>query len=174
MQSLITIDLRIFLWEELSNMPTLLHGGKLAAALINSIPDGVEMVFGPVKSGGVMHNGHPYFRGNLCVIEKTIPLVQAGTERTVLDYILFKPFIDEHRLIWLEKHKRSPGTFHEPLINDFFALMFATKKIEVGHFVHGWGHDRLAKFAHRTLEKQKKTIVDLPKGFHEQRQQAAA
>lgn len=146
--------------------------GRIVATLVEQLPDGLEMVFGPVTRGGIIRTdpktgiAGPSYRENIRALESTIVALQRDGH-LVFNQLAFKSFIDKHRRIWLSKHGRVPTTWHEPLKHDFYAPILETGKIGVGHFILDWRRGNSAKFAYAMLTKQGKQIYEYPQGYQE-------
>ena len=165
MQAIVGIHLGKELRDRLSRAESLAEVGKQAAEIACMFSGGVEMVFGPVTHGGVKNSRGPRYSANIHILEATIEQVQLAG-RPIFNQLLFRPYIDRHRRIWVAKHQRSPRTYYEPLLYDFYAVILDTGNVTSGHFVYGWGEGKSSSFAHEKLSKQGKRLVELPQGFH--------
>lgn len=173
MQSHITIDISKYLADELRGTTKLLQVGILAAKLVRATPGGVGMVFGPITHGGIMtgsgDNQHPDHQANIRAIGHSgLLLEESGNlPHPIFHYLVFKPYIDRHRRVWLNERKRLPGSYFKPLVGEFYSPILDTGLVMEGYFLYGWKHGRAASFAHKVLLKQEKVVQELPKGYHE-------
>jgi hypothetical protein len=170
---IIAMYLGTYLIEEMRRAERLIKIGQLAASFVATFPTDVEMVFGPITSGGIIKTdpqtkrSAPSYDENLKELERTIVALQREGH-TVLNQLVFRPFIDKHRKIWLSKHNRAPNTWYEPLKYELYAPILDTGKIITGHFILDWERGKSAKFAHDVLSRQKKEILEYPKGYKQQ------
>jgi hypothetical protein len=158
--------------DKMRRAEKLIEIGKLAASFIMQFPTDVEMVFGPITGGGIIKTdpqtlrSAPSYDENLKELERTIVALQREGH-IVLNQLVFRPFIDKHRKIWLSKHNRAPNEWYEPLKYELYQPMLDTRKVATGHFILDWERGNSARFAHDLLERQGKQILEYPKGYRQ-------
>jgi len=148
--------------EEARLAPTLLGVGKAAAAVVQEYyRTGAGLVLVPITDGGIIIEGSPSHRANIRLLGKKISELSEHNEEhiPIFDQLIFKPFIDKHRLIW-ESKKTHMGVYYHHILSEFYQPILDTGLIMVGFFGHGWERSTSCKYVHRFLDKkERKTIV---------------
>ncbi len=121
---------------------------KIALRIIDRMPQPVEMVCGPLTSGGLGS-----FEKNLQVFKKYIRLGEK-VGLNIFDQLPFEPHL--HR-IWEENNAKDPNE----LLERFYGTIFKSGKIKQLDFIPGWRSSIGARWERKTARKLKIKIADI-------------
>ncbi len=113
---------------------------EIALAVLGRFPGKVEMVSGPISTGGVGS-----VEGNRRVFARTIDgLVKDGHE--IFDQWPFESKLAELSRAWLAQHPEDSYCY--PILEDFYRVIFDGGKISTIHFIPGWETSTGARWEH--------------------------
>jgi len=121
---------------------------EIALRIIDRIPRPVEMICGPLTSGGLGS-----FEKNLKVLKKYI-LLGGKSGLNIFDQMPFEPHL--HR-IWEESAVKDPNE----LLESFYGTIFKSRKIKQLDFVPDWRGSIGARWERKTARKLKIKIADI-------------
>lgn len=140
------------LLKELLKTTTFKEMGIVAIKVLNSMPNKVHIVSGPISTGG-----YGTLEKNLQVFEQTVNYLKQN--HNTFDQIPMEESI--HKLMILLGDKYDSAE----LLQGIYLPLFSSPKINNVHFINGWKSSQGAKWEHaKSLEFNKK-ITYLPKGF---------
>ncbi len=136
--------------------------GEIAAHMLQTyFPNGAGLVVRPITSGGVIRADKPSRQGNLEALRRDIERLKKGNEADVpiVDQLLFKSFIDKHRIKWRESDKTHATGYYDAIKYDFYGPMLATGLI-VALFLHeDWKKSQTCRFVRKeVLDRQGKIL----------------
>lgn len=113
----------------------------LAISIIARMPSGIEMVSGPISTGGVGS-----INGNRRVFEHVIEILVNERKANVFSQMPFEDKMVEFYKAW---HAENPEEkYCTPILDDFYERVFSSGKIVALHFINGWESSFGAKWEH--------------------------
>lgn len=120
---------------------------KIALRIIERMPQPVEMVCGPLTSGGLGS-----FKKNTEVLKRHILKLSRGA--VVFNQLPFEPHL--HRILNSPYHK---GGNH--LLREFYGKIFKSGSIKTLHFIPGWKTSFGARWERKTAKRLGIKIEDI-------------
>ncbi|MDE2188722.1 MAG: hypothetical protein KGJ35_03280, partial [Patescibacteria group bacterium] len=133
-------------YDELSKAKTFVDLATVAINIIFRIPEKVEMVSGPISTGGVGN-----IHGNRRVFEGVIEILILEQDLNIFSQM---PFEDKMVELYLEWHKRNPAEkYCLPILYEFYDRLFFTGRISRLNFIHDWQSSFGAKWEHDNCDR---------------------
>ena len=120
----------------------------LALSIMHRMPDGIEMVSGPISTGGVGS-----IEGNRKVFEGIIELLVIENRLNIFSQMPFEDKMVEFYLAWHAAHPAEK--YCMPILTDFYERIFSTGKVKIIHFIHGWESSYGASWEHENCDRWK-------------------
>lgn len=127
----------------------------LAMAELKKYTDGVEVVCGPISTGG---RGTP--EANLKVFEATIKGLQAEG-RPLFNQMPYEERIFFFRKQWQESAPENAGKYYTPILEEFYRPIFEAGLVKKAWFIPGWESSQGARWERELLTKVGAEIIDL-------------
>jgi hypothetical protein len=127
--------------ENLCRARTFIDLADLALSIISRLPVGVEMVSGPISTGGV-----GTICGNRKVFEGIIEILIKESGLNIFSQMPFEDKMVEFYKVWHAKHPTEK--YCMPILYEFYDRVFSTGKVKGLHFIHGWESSYGAKWEH--------------------------
>jgi hypothetical protein len=118
---------------------------EIALCELRTLGANAEIVCGPISTGGL---GDAL--KNFKVFEATIRTLQ-GEGRVIFNQMPFEHGLGRLRQRWEAKHGATGYCL--PILEEFYAPLFASRLITIGHFIHGWESSFGARWEHEELQK---------------------
>jgi hypothetical protein len=119
---------------------------NLAISIITRMPNGIEMVSGPISTGGVGS-----IEGNRKVFEGVVETLIVEHELNVFSQM---PFEDKMVELYTQWHKANPeAEYCTPILDDFYERIFLSGRITTLHFIHGWKSSKGARWEHDNCDR---------------------
>lgn len=119
----------------------------IALNVISRIPGDIEMVSGPISTGGV-----GTLEGNRRVFEKTIEIL-IDEQRNLFSQMPFEDKMVELYKIWHEEHPT--GKYCLPILYDFYEVIFSRGRVTKLNFIFGWESSFGARWEHDNCDRWK-------------------
>ncbi len=119
---------------------------ELALSVITRMPTGIEMVSGPISTGGVGS-----IEGNRKVFERVIEVLINEEKKNIFSQMPFEDKMVEFYKVW---HTENPTEkYCLPILEDFYEPIFSSGRIAALNFIHGWESSFGAKWEHDNCER---------------------
>ncbi len=119
---------------------------RLAMSIIRRIPVDIEMVSGPISTGGV-----GTIDGNRKVFEAVIEILILEDGLNVFSQM---PFEDKMVEFYKKWHAENPlEKYCMPILHDFYEPVFSSGRVKALHFIDGWESSFGAKWEHGNCSK---------------------
>lgn len=125
----------------LSKARTFKELANLAISIIMRMPEGIEMVSGPISTGGVGS-----IDGNRKVFEGVVEKLIVESKLNVFSQMPFEDKMVELYLAWHKAHPKEK--YCTPILEDFYEGIFSSGRVVVLHFIHGWESSQGARWEH--------------------------
>jgi hypothetical protein len=119
---------------------------ELALQIIDRMPEDINIVSGPISTGGVGSNA-----GNIKVFKNITEFLGDEMGLNVLSWIPFETRIGGMAREWSKLNPE--GAYCMPILNDFYYPIFSSKKIKKVNFIHGWQSSFGASWEHKLCEE---------------------
>lgn len=113
----------------------------LAISIIARIPGRIEMVSGPISTGGVGS-----INGNRKVFEHVIEILVNEHNANIFSQMPFEDKMVEFYRVWHAEHPEEK--YCTPILDEFYEPLFSSGKIRTLHFINGWESSFGAKWEH--------------------------
>ena len=120
----------------------------LALNIMHRMPESIEMVSGPISTGGVGN-----IPGNRKVFERAIELLVGENRLNIFSQMPFEDKMVEFYLAWHATHPKEK--YCTPILTDFYERIFSTGKVKIIHFIHGWESSYGASWEHENCDRWK-------------------
>ena len=120
----------------------------LALNIMYRMPESIEMVSGPISTGGVGN-----IPGNRKVFERAIELLVGENMLNIFSQMPFEDKMVEFYLAWHATHPKEK--YCTPILTDFYERIFSTGKVKIIHFIHGWESSYGASWEHENCDRWK-------------------
>ena len=118
----------------------------IALAVMNRMPTGIEMISGPISTGGL---GTPEL--NLKVFSGVIEILIEDYRLNMLSQMPFEAAMGRFAAAW---RTDNPGSrYCMPILDDFYDRVFSTGKVLHLHFLHDWESSFGATWEHDNCER---------------------
>jgi hypothetical protein len=104
---------------------------EIALRVINRFAGDVEMVSGPISTGGVGS-----VQGNLAVFGRAIEILTEEKRRRIFSQMPFERTMGEFAKYWLPKEPNA--TYCWPILLEFYGAVFASGRVTKMNFIYGW------------------------------------
>lgn len=130
----------------LSDARTFKDLAELAMLILARMPGHVEMVSGPISTGGVGS-----ISGNRKVFERVIEILVNEHGINIFSQMPFEDKMVEFYEVWHAEHPEE--RYCTPILDEFYEPIFSSGKIAVLHFIYGWESSFGAKWEHDNCER---------------------
>jgi len=135
---------------------------RIGIKIINSMPPDLHLVSGPITTGGV-----GTVEGNLLVFGRMIEYLANTAKLNVFSQRPFHEGLVAFHMEWAKTAK--PGDYCWPILLDFYAPLFATKRFKAFHFLHDyassvgarWEYDQATQYGYDHIMLPKELSVQL-------------
>ena len=134
---------RRMLQEAGTSLPKMI---EIALEVISLMPPDIHMVSGPVSTGGLGN-----VKDNLTVLRLGVEWLEEAEGRNVFSQIQFEVGMNGYHTEWSKTCKA--GDYCWPILNEFYAPLFATRKFRMFHFLHGYEASVGARWEHLQCQK---------------------
>ena len=132
---------------------------RLAISIIDRIPGDIEMVSGPISTGGVGS-----VEGNRRVFERVVEILVREKKIKIFSQMPFEDKMVEFYLVW---HKEHPDEdYCMPILDDFYERVFSTGRIAALNFIYGWEFSFGARWEHDNCDRWNIEKRYLPKNLY--------
>jgi hypothetical protein len=119
---------------------------KLALGMTDRISGKIEMVSGPISTGGVGSA-----EGNKRVFEGIIEILISESASNIFSQMPFETKMEELYRKW---YAENPGEkYCWPILDEFYEPLFASGKVERLHFIHDWESSTGATWEHDNCDR---------------------
>jgi hypothetical protein len=118
---------------------------EIALNVISRMPPGLHMVSGPMTTGGLGNA-----KDNLTVFTLGVEWLFETEKLNVFSQMPFEIGMLEYHKEWKKTCK--PDDYCWPILHEFYARIFETKRFEMMHFLHGYEESVGAKWEHDQCE----------------------
>lgn len=140
--------------RECAKTTSLAELAQIAIAELHKFPNGSEIVFGPISTGG-----RGSVEENLRIFDATIKTLQR--ERPIFSQIPYEGQISLFRKRWQESDPSRAGQYYMPILEEFYYPLIQTRLIKRGWFIPGWNSSFGARWERERLEEVNADICDL-------------
>jgi hypothetical protein len=119
---------------------------ELAISILARIPGHVEMVSGPISTGGVGS-----IDGNRKVFERAIEILVNESKVNIFSQMPFEDKMVEFYKAWHAEHPEEK--YCTPILDEFYEPIFSSGKVAVLHFINGWESSFGAKWEHDSCSR---------------------
>lgn len=155
-------DIRTYHWTpklkralKLANTDDLEDITEIALEVISRIPNRVDMVFGPITSGGLGN-----LRDNVTVMKRAIHILWHEENRDIFSQLPFKAKMLEFKRKWDRQYPEADYCW--PIMVNFYRKLFASGRISQGNFLYGWEESTGTKWEHEFAPKYRIAVRHLP------------
>jgi hypothetical protein len=118
----------------------------IALGIIYRLPGKVEMVSGPISTGGVGS-----VEGNNKVFEGVIEILTLESGLNIFSQMPFEAKMVEFYCEW---HAKNPSEkYCMPILEDFYERLFSSGKVHKLHFIHDWQSSYGATWEHNNCDR---------------------
>lgn len=127
----------------------------LAISIIARMSGDIEMVSGPISTGGVGS-----LEGNRRVFKRVIEILLTEHKKNIFSQMPFEDKMVELYRVW---YTENPGKkYCTPILDDFYDPLFSSGKVKTLHFIHGWESSHGAKWEHDNCDRWRIARIYLP------------
>lgn len=118
---------------------------EIALSVIDGMPPDIHMVSGPMTTGGL-----GTIPENLAVLYRTVEWLGEHENLNIFSQFPFEEAMIAYHAVWAKTCR--PGDYCWPILHDFYAYLFATRKIKKIHFIHGYRQSTGANWEHEQCD----------------------
>ena len=143
-------------YDNLNKAKSFVDLATIALDIVFRIPEKVEMVSGPISTGGV-----GTIPGNRKVFEGVIEILVFESNLNIFSQM---PFEDKMVKLYLEWHAKNPTEkYCKPILDEFYDRLFFSGRVSKLHFIHDWQSSFGATWEHDNCNTWKIERNYLPK-----------
>ena len=132
--------------KKLEQVKTFKELGNLVLEIVHRLPGKVQMVSGPISTGGV-----GTIEGNKLIFERVIEILATEPAANIFSQM---PFEDKMVELYLDWHAKNPAEkYCRPILDEFYEPLFSSGKVSDLHFIHGWELSTGATWEHDNCDR---------------------
>jgi len=140
----------------LSKARSFIDLANIALDIVHRIPEKVEMVSGPISTGGV-----GTIPGNRMIFEEVIELLVLESGLNIFSQM---PFEDKMVELYQEWHRKNPDEkYCMPILHEFYDRLFYSGRVQTLYFIYDWQSSFGARWEHENCRTWRIEPHYLPK-----------
>jgi hypothetical protein len=129
----------------LANAGSFKELGKVVVDILSIMPGGVNVVSGPISTGGMGTTA-----ANIAVFKNIVEILTEDMGLNILSWVPFEIKIHDLHTEWSKTNGKG---YCMPILEDFYHAAFCSNKITKVHFIHGWESSFGARWEHELCDK---------------------